>query len=58
MAASVVVVAERAYFEGMVKNLKIVYGEKRDKKISLLDIIPASYYSGNNEEYPFGKNPA
>lgn len=58
VAASVVVVAERAYFEGMVKNLKIVYGEKRDKKISLLDIIPASYYSGNNEEYPFGKNPA
>lgn len=58
VGTSVVVVAERVYFERMVKNLKIVYGEKRDKKISLLDIIPASYYSGNNEEYPFGKNPA
>lgn len=51
---SVVIVANRERFFKIVKNTKIVYEDKRE--VGLLDIVPASYYTGNGEEYSIGQN--
>lgn len=52
--ASVVIVSNRGDFSEICKHLSIVYGEK--KRIGLLDIVPAAYYTGQ-EEIQFGTNP-
>lgn len=52
---SVVVVADRAEFSDICRNLRIVYGG--GKQIRLLDLIPASYYTSNGSAFQFGTNP-
>lgn len=51
---AVVIVSNRGDFSEICKHLSIVYGEK--KRIGLLDIVPAAYYTGQ-DEIPFGTNP-
>lgn len=51
---AVVIVSNREDFSEICKHLSIVYGEK--KRIGLLDIVPAAYYTGQ-EEIQFGTNP-
>ncbi|MDE7177980.1 MAG: DrmE family protein [Lachnospiraceae bacterium] len=51
---AVVIVSSRGDFLEICKHLSIVYGER--KKIGLLDIVPAAYYTGQ-EEIQFGTNP-
>lgn len=51
---AVVIVSNRGEFLEICKHLSIVYGE--DKRIGLLDIVPAAYYTGQ-EEIQFGTNP-
>lgn len=51
---AVVIVSNRGDFWEICKHLSIVYGEK--KRIGLLDIVPAAYYTGQ-EEIQFGTNP-
>lgn len=51
---AVVIVSDRGDFSEICKHLSIVYGEK--KRIGLLDIVPAAYYTGQ-EEIQFGTNP-
>lgn len=51
---AVVIVSNRGNFLEICKNLSIVYGEK--KQIGLLDIVPAAYYTAQ-EEIQFGTNP-
>lgn len=53
--ASTVVVADRGEFADIFKRVSIHYGA--DKRVGLLDIVPASYYTGGGNEYPFGSNP-
>lgn len=53
---SVVIVAERNSFGEICKQVRIVYGG--EKSVSLLDIIPAAYYTGSGDEYQYGLNPA
>ncbi len=50
---AVVIVSNRGDFSEICKHLSIVYEEK---KIGLLDIVPAAYYTGQ-EEIQFGTNP-
>jgi len=52
---SAVIVADRASFERIHKGLSIRFGRK---KISLLDIVPAAYYTDGDEPYQFGSNPS
>lgn len=52
---SVVIVADRASFDRIQKGLRIGYD---GKSISLLDIVPASYYTDGDEPYQFGSNPS
>ena len=52
---AVVVVADRAEFSDICRNLHIVYGS--GKQIGLLDLIPASYYTSNGSAFQFGTNP-
>jgi hypothetical protein len=52
---SAVIVADRASFDRIQKGLRIDYDGKR---ISLLDIVPASYYTDGDEPYQFGSNPS
>ena len=52
---SAVVVADRASFDRIQKGLRIDYD---GKSISLLDIVPASYYTDGDEPYQFGSNPS
>lgn len=52
---SVVVVADRTEFSNICRNLRIVYGNK--KQIGLLDFVPASYYTSNGSAFQFGTNP-
>lgn len=49
-----VIVSSREDFSEICKHLSIVYEEK--KRIGLLDIVPAAYYTGQ-EEIQFGTNP-
>lgn len=51
---AVVIVSGRGDFSEICKHLSIVYGE--NKRIRLLDIVPAAYYTGQ-EEIQFGPNP-
>lgn len=51
---AVVIVSNRGDFSEICKHLSIVYGEKN--RIGLLDIVPAAYYTGQ-EEIQFGTNP-
>lgn len=51
---AVVIVSNRGDFSEICKHLNIVYGEK--KRIGLLDIVPAAYYTGQ-DEIQFGTNP-
>ncbi len=51
---AVVIVSNKGDFSEICKHLNIGYGEK--KKIGLLDIVPAAYYTGQ-EEIQFGTNP-
>lgn len=51
---AVVIVSGRGDFSEICKHLSIVYGE--NKRIRLLDIVPAAYYTGQ-EEIQFGSNP-
>lgn len=51
---AVVIVSNRGDFSEICRHLSIVYGEK--KRIGLLDIVPAAYYTGQ-EEVQFGNNP-
>lgn len=51
---AVVIVSKREDFSEICKHLSIVYEEK--KRIGLLDIVPAAYYTGQ-EEIQFGTNP-
>lgn len=48
---AVVIVSGRGDFSEICKHLSIVYGE--NKRIRLLDIVPAAYYTGQ-EEIQFG----
>lgn len=52
---SVVIVAERNSFGEICKQVRIAYGD--GKAVSLLDIIPAAYYTGSGDEYQYGLNP-
>lgn len=52
---AIVIVAERSTFGEMCKQVRIVYGE--GKSVSLLDIIPAAYYTSSGEEHQYGLNP-
>ncbi len=52
---SVVIVVDRFSFDRIYKGLRIDYDEKR---ISLQDIVPASYYTDIDEMYQFGSNPS
>lgn len=52
---SAVIVADRASFDRIQKGLRIEYD---GKSISLLDIVPASYYTDSDEPYQFGSNPS
>ena len=51
---SVVVVADKNKFVEICRHLKIRY--KGDKTVELLDIVPVTYYSGNEEQFQIGKN--
>lgn len=51
---AVVIVSNRGDFSEICKHLSILYEEK--KRIGLLDIVPAAYYTGQ-EEIQFGINP-
>lgn len=51
---AVVIVSNRGDFWEICKHLSIVYGE--NKRIGLLDIVPAAYYTGQ-EEIQLGTNP-
>ena len=53
--ASVVVVTDRCVFADLCKGISIEYSD--GKRVALLDIVPASYYTGNGIEYGFGSNP-
>ena len=53
---SAVIVADRATFDRIQKGLRIEYGD--GKSISLLNIVPASYYTDGDEPYQFGSNPS
>ena len=52
---SVVVVADRAEFSDICRNLRIEYRD--GKQIGLLDLIPASYYTSSGSAFQFGTNP-
>ena len=52
---AIVIVAERGTFGEICKQVRIVYGE--GKSVSLLDIIPAAYYTSSGEEHQYGLNP-
>jgi len=52
---SAVIVADRASFDRIQKGLRIDYD---GKSISLMDIVPASYYTDGDEPYQFGSNPS
>lgn len=52
---SVVAIAERGLFADICKKTSIVYGG--GKRVGLLDIIPASYYTSGRIEHQFGANP-
>jgi len=52
---SIVVVADRAEFANICRNLRIVYGGR--KQIGLLDLVPASYYTSGGSTFQFGTNP-
>ena len=52
---SVVIVADRSYFAEMCKHVRIAYGD--GKRVSILDLFPAAFYTGSGEEYQFGQNP-
>lgn len=52
---SAVIVADRVLFDRIQKGLRIGYD---GKSISLLDIVPASYYTDGDEPYQFGSNPS
>ncbi len=52
---SVVIVAEKNAFYEICKDLRIVYGDK--KEVGLLDIVPASYFTSSGEELQYGTNP-
>lgn len=51
---SVIVVTERSSFADICKNVNIEYGD--GKRVGLLDIIPASYFTSSGVEYQFGVN--
>ena len=53
--ASVVIVTDRGLFADLCKGISIEYSD--GKRVALLDIVPASYYTGNGMEYGFGSNP-
>lgn len=53
--SSAVIVADRGTFADIYKKTRIEYGE--GKSVELLDVVPASFYSGNGIEYRFGPNP-
>lgn len=53
---SVVIVADRGAFADICKGVSIEYED--DKRINLLDIVPASYFTGGRLQYQFGSNPA
>ena len=53
--ASVVIVTDRGVFADLCKGISIEYSD--GKCVALLDIVPASYYTGNGMEYGFGSNP-
>jgi hypothetical protein len=52
---STVIVADRPTFDRIQKGLRIEYD---GKKITLLDIVPASFYTDREEPYQFGSNPS
>lgn len=52
---SAVIVADRSVFDRIQKGLRIEYD---GKSITLLDIVPASYYTDGDEPYQFGSNPS
>ena len=52
---SAVIVADRTSFDRIQRGLRIDYN---GKSISLLDIVPASYYTDGDEPYQFGSNPS
>lgn len=53
---SVVVVADKNLFVDLCQHIHISY--KDGQTIQLTDIVPISYFTGNCEEKPVGKNPA
>lgn len=54
-SVSAVIVADRAVFDRIQKGVRIEYD---GKSITLLDIVPASYYTDGEEPYQFGNNPS
>lgn len=56
IGVSTVVVTDRSFFKQIVDGVRIEYGD--GKSVGLLDLVPASYYTSNLEEYQFGQNPA
>lgn len=52
---SIVIVADKNEFNEICRNVCIKYGD--GKTVGLLDIVPASYFTGSGEEHQFGFNP-
>ncbi len=53
---SVVVVADKNDYIEICNHLIIRYNGK--KTVSLTDVVPVSYYTGNGEQFQIGKNPS
>ena len=56
IGVSVVVVTDRDVFKRIADGVRVEYGD--GKSIGLLDLVTASYYTSNLEEYQYGVNPA
>lgn len=52
---SAVIIAERGVFADICKRVTIEFDNER--RIGLLDVIPASYYTSGGIEYRYGSNP-
>ena len=56
IGVSTVIVTDRDAFRRIVDGVRVEYGD--GKSIGLLDLVTASYYTSNLEEYQYGANPA
>lgn len=55
MDVSFIIVSQKQRLFDLCKNIKIRIGENT---VSLVDIIPAAYYTGTGNQMPIGRNPS